>query len=230
MPSINYLHVIIALLLVVIAYLVMRKNKGAPVLMDNNTMIPYVAASEINVPGGSIAIMQGDGTMSMTPAPTNSTTWSAAALPTGPFRLICNGCRITVVKTSGTYENAWNQNQVFTSNALDSITSITLYPIDSTVKLNTTNIQGYIPFSVANVPDGYYGVKLSNGEIIVGRATTAGSNVPIDANNLPVYIYGRNVHVQVTGSYINVIDSPNTISRDIPLGVNVNDVTIKTRV
>jgi len=227
----KYLYIIIAILVVIIFFLLSRKAKDVAVNVANNNMLgaPYVKFSEVNVPGACYAIVQNNGAVSIEPPPDNSTTITAADLGNDIASIIVNGVKMSIVKTSGTYENNWNQNQVFSSTSSDPITSITLYPVDNTVSLKAENIKGYIPFSLANVPEGFFCLKFKNGEIMLRPVTASGLKIDVNVNNPLVSVFGRRANAHVTGILDETYEAPGTFYIEIPPRVLTQSVVGKSR-
>lgn len=208
------MRALITIVLLVILFLVWRWQTAT--ITHTVSHVPYTPFSEVNVPNGFFAVVFADGTLQIAPPPCETVTMKSVTYPSKIVKVITKGCHIDVKLPNETLTNESRQVQTILAN---DIVSVIIHP--KVVSCQST----YTPFSVANVPRGFYAMKMKDSAIAMFSANS--DPILIDDVNRPVEIMSRHVNLKLmSDDKVEISESGATVVR-IPSAVKLTTIMAK---
>lgn len=216
------LYAIILILVTLVIYLTYRLHQ-ATIVETPTVSIPVVQSYEPlslkNLPYGYIAVFMESGKISMFPVEEQlSSTLTNLDFDGQIVQVMVNHCHLDLVNSKDEIiRTVWTESRTIK----DNIKSLTFYPKDATY-IAPTEPDNHVPFSVVNVPPGFFAIENHNKTLIVMPAgETIMPGTPVKR------VYGRNVELIAKGVYDMSVKTSGTYTSDVQLGVNLESVSGK---
>lgn len=157
---------------------------------------PYkIFSDDLNTPDGFICITYNDGSVSVLPPSQNDYTVTAGS--NAIARVSVKGVRTDVSYLDNgvvhTLESQNGQRNQIISTSTTVIRTVTIYATDPDQVFDGATV----PYSVANVPDGFFAYATADGSLMQIPAPIATENIYSDSANPIVHIMSRNVSIDI---------------------------------